>query len=98
KIVGERFLIYASKGGKWKDEVRRMKDEQLARRIWSDDLAITTPRRGEHPLPGCELAELLISGELPTGVIVGSAVIEKVTMGDQFYEWHLADVRRVRRR
>ncbi|MGH7214447.1 MAG: hypothetical protein ACREIT_06765 [Tepidisphaeraceae bacterium] len=32
-----------------------------------------------------------------TGVIVGSALIEKVTQGERAYEWHLADVRRVKR-
>ncbi len=38
---------------------------------------------------------------LPTGVIVGSAVIEKVTSGDPaendgFYRWHLSHVQRVK--
>lgn len=40
--------------------------------------------------------ELLTAG-LPTGVIVGSAVIEKVTSGDDVYEWHLGEVERVTR-
>jgi hypothetical protein len=31
---------------------------------------------------------------LPTGVIVGSAVIERVSRVDDLYRWHLADVRR----
>jgi len=44
-----------------------------------------------------ELAKLLILGDLPTGVIVGSAVIEKVTAGDDFYEWHLSAVERIDR-
>jgi predicted transcriptional regulator len=35
--------------------------------------------------------------ELPTGVIVGSAVVERVTRGSAFYEWHLADVQRVKK-
>ena len=36
-------------------------------------------------------------GELPKGVIVGSAVIERVELGDDgFYHWHLADVERAR--
>jgi hypothetical protein len=43
-----------------------------------------------------ELAESLILGRLPTGVIVGTAVVEKVTRGDSLYEWHLADVRRLK--
>lgn len=44
-----------------------------------------------------ELAEELILDKLPRGVIVGSAVIEKVTRGEQFYEWHLGDVQRARK-
>ena len=39
-----------------------------------------------------ELAKLLIVEDLPTGVVVGSAMIEKVTRGDNFYEWHLSGV------
>jgi hypothetical protein len=31
---------------------------------------------------------------LPTGVIVGSAVIEKVSRVDSVYRWHLAGVER----
>src|SRR5690606_23647709 len=37
-------------------------------------------------------------GDLPTGVIVGSAVIHRVTRGDDgLYEWHLTAVERARR-
>ena len=71
--------------------------------VWSEDLRAATP-------PGwmVELAEQIRMIEpgaiLPTGVIVGSAVIEKVTRatssgqapGDDFYEWHLTDVERVK--
>ena len=32
--------------------------------------------------------------ELPTGVIVGSAVISDCTQGEKYYEWHLTDVAR----
>ena len=39
-----------------------------------------------------ELAKLLIERELPTAVIVGSAIIERVTQSDNSYEWHLARV------
>ena len=35
--------------------------------------------------------------DLPTGVIVGSAVIEKVTEGDELFEWHLTGARRAER-
>ena len=46
-----------------------------------------------------ELAQALIFNDLPTGVIVGSAVIEQVTRiespgGDGLYHWHLRDVER----
>ena len=33
--------------------------------------------------------------ELPTGVIVGSAIISDCTKGEQYYEWHLTDVERL---
>ena len=33
---------------------------------------------------------------LPTGVIVGSAVIEKVTPGNDGFEWHLGNVERIK--
>ena len=44
-----------------------------------------------------DLAKLLILDDLPTGVIVGSAVMESVTRVESFYEWHLADVERLLR-
>jgi hypothetical protein len=50
-----------------------------------------------------ELAEMLILKDLPTGVIVGSAVIEEVAKspstrsGQELYEWHLTDVERAKR-
>jgi hypothetical protein len=71
RIIGERFYIYASKA-------------KAARPIWSDDLRVATP-----PEWMLELAEQveMIEPELlqnrallPTGVIVGSAVIEKVSV------------------
>src|SRR5262245_14188821 len=64
-IIGERFYIYASK-------------TPASRPIWSEDLQVGRP-------PGwmIELAQQIKMIEpgalLPTGVIVGSAVIEKVT-------------------
>jgi hypothetical protein len=84
RMVGERFWIYASKGSATKRQKEEATDS-LARRIWSDDLAVTTPRTGEHPPSWMlELAEELVLGKLPKGVIVGSAVIakcEKVASG-----------------
>src|SRR5215213_7360954 len=69
-IVGERFWIYASKGGSQKPGARSQK-------IWSRDLAT-----GENPPDWMiELAaqvRLIEPGTLlSTGVIVGSAVIER---------------------
>jgi predicted transcriptional regulator len=87
RIIGERFHIYASKAA--------------AKPIWSRDLAVPAPA---DALPAwmMELAEqvgmiephLLEGALLPTGVIVGSAMIEKVTRVDSMYRWHLADVER----
>jgi hypothetical protein len=52
-------------------------------------------KRGDAPPPWMlELAQLLILKKLPTGLIVGSAVIDRVTHNGEFYEWHLAGVER----
>ena len=98
RVIGERFHIYASKGSgvgvQGSGEVG-----EAARRIWSDDLAVAGRAGGDAP-PGwlLELAEQVRMIEpgalLPTGVIVGSAVIEKVSRVDSVYRWHLADVER----
>ena len=88
RIIGERFYIYASKA-------------KAARPIWSDDLRVATP-----PKWMLELAEQVGMIEpgalLPTGVIVGSAVIEKVippNPGDAgaLFHWHLTDVHRAKK-
>ena len=73
RLIGERFWIYASKGRSQNPEARSQKG------IWSLDLAMP-----DAPLPPwmIELAEglrLWKPGELPTGVIVGSAIIERCT-------------------
>ena len=95
RIVGQPFWIYASKG--W--ALRRAQGEG----IWSRDLA--TPH---EPLPPwmVELAEALQlwkPGDLPTGVIVGSAVIDKCipstgsgqAQSNGHFEWHLDGVKRL---
>lgn len=83
-IVGERFYIYACKA-------------KAKRPIWSDDLRVGTP-------PGwmIELAKqvgMIEPGALmPAGVIVGSAVIEKVippNNDSDLFRWQLADVKRL---
>ena len=87
-IVGERFYIYACKA-------------KAKQPIWSDDLRVGTP-----PAWMIELAEqvkLIEAGAiLPTGVIVGSAVIERVTPPDPsdagaLFHWHLTDVKRAKK-
>ncbi len=87
RIIGERFFIYASKGGKWNDEVRRMNDELRTaehRPVTSDNLSVEPP-----PPWMLALAEALriLPADLPRGVIVGSAVIEKCEeISDQMSE------------
>ncbi|HEX8341728.1 MAG TPA: ASCH domain-containing protein [Tepidisphaeraceae bacterium] len=89
KIIGERFYIYAALGGS-----RRAKaGPGTPGRVWSADVDV--PRPADMP-PGwmLELAQMLMLGELPVGVIVGSATIAGCRAVDDHYEWDLADVRR----
>ncbi len=87
KIIGERFYIYA--GQKWaegklllagcegKSEIRNQKSEGSSKseiRIVGDNIEV--PGTGPEPWM-VELAQMLILKDLPMGVIVGSAVIEK---------------------
>lgn len=98
-IVGERFHIYASRS-------KPPRGESPARGLpampWSQDLQVATP-----PAWMIELAEqlkliepeLVRGARLPTGVIVGSAVIDRVSPPDPadprgLFRWHLADVQR----
>src|SRR5262245_35522174 len=81
RIVGERFYIYASRGG---TKARRHEGtEGIARAIWSNHLAVPGPKAGEPPEWLLELAELLVTDQLPRGVIVGSAVIDRVETIDK---------------
>jgi hypothetical protein len=98
RIIGERFFIYA--GRQW------AAGSGQTGRIWSRDLAVP-----DEPLPPwmVELAQALRMwkpGELPTGVIVGSAVIERCDRIDPVtphsslptvFRWHLKDVQRFTR-
>ncbi len=68
--------------------------------IWSTDLSTA----GAAPPPWMmEMAQALIFNDLPTRVIVGSAVIEKVSRLESFggddgmFQWHLADVERAKK-
>lgn len=86
RVIGERFYIYAA---------RKPAPPTAPGPIWSHDLAMPAGRPGEAPPHWMlELAELLILKKLPTGVIVGSAVIDRVTHHGDFYEWHLTGVER----
>ena len=95
RIIGEPFYIYAAKG----PATRRPTDAAAeGRRIWSDDLAVPGRAPGDAPPPPwmLELAELLILGKLPVGVIVGTASISECEpQGGGRFAWHLADVRRL---
>lgn len=97
RIVGERFYIYAAKGP---SGLRRGN----APRIWSRDLQV--PGLEDSPPTWLiELAGMLRMVEpealLPRGLIVGSAVIEKVTPPDPrdgdrgLFRWHLRDIERI---
>ena len=88
RIVGERFHIYASRGGTKARRHIGTKGKAKAAGIWSADLVAPGE---DSPLPWMvELANALrLFGdvELPTGVIVGSAVIERcVRMEAQRHE------------
>ena len=95
KIIGERFWIYATK-----TRAATRRSDDATRGIWSKDLS------GAQPPPWIvELATAmeLFEEKLPTGVIVGSAVIERVSPHaprvnhQPFYQWHLSQVERVTR-
>jgi hypothetical protein len=93
RIIGRRFWIYASQkkalvAAPW--HVRKLDN-------------IVAPTSG-LPAWMIELAEqvgIIEPGTiLPTGVLVGSAVVERVTPADpsqpnRLFRWHLADVRRI---
>lgn len=87
RLVGERFYLYASKG-----KTRGLDAQSPHDKIWSLDLAV--PHGAERPAWMDELMEQFILNQLPTGVIVGTAVISKVTRGDDYYHWHLTQVER----
>lgn len=90
-IIGQRFWIYAPLK---KAEGSRQKAEGPL--IWSADLEGARP-----PAWMVELAEQVgpdALAALPVGVLVGSAVIERVepvpAAGPYRFAWHLGDVRR----
>jgi hypothetical protein len=75
--------------------------DKLTAGIWSRELSVPELAAGALPWM-LELAEAIkLFGpdvQLPTGVIVGSAVIERVSpREDGMWQWHLADVERAKR-
>jgi hypothetical protein len=83
-IVGERFYIYACKA------------KARPPAIWSQDLQAAAP-----PAWLIELAaqvKMIEPGtSLPTGVIVGSAIIERVVPVGAMFGWQLVAVERLRK-
>src|SRR5829696_3720092 len=91
RIVGERFYIYACK-----------RKASVASGQWPVKRADNIVVPGEPPpawmIELAEQVKMIDPGALlPTGVIVGSAVIERVSQVDSVYHWHLADVRRAKK-
>jgi hypothetical protein len=103
RIIGERFYIYASKGtGRLpigealtpgpsptgRGEVEALTPDPAPMGNGDDDA----------PTPALSRRE---AEALPRGLIVGSAVISHVTEGTQAgrvcHQWHLSDVRRLKR-
>lgn len=92
RVIGERFWIYASK--------KKLPVVSGPLPVWSSDLEAVRP-----PAWMVELAKqvgMIEAGALlPTGVIVGSAVIDRCeevdAPGSAMFRWHLKDVRRVDR-
>src|SRR5205823_6085331 len=80
-IIGERFHIYVPKGTK-------AQRHGGTKGIWSYDLSATN-HPPEWMIELAQQIKLIEPGTLlPTGVIVGSAVIEKVSQVDDVYRWH----------
>jgi hypothetical protein len=96
RILDERFYIYAAKGPR---APRATDAVAEGRRIWSDDLAVPGREPGSQPPAWMlELAEMLILGKLPTGLIVGTARIRACSEDQHargLFAWHLADVERL---
>jgi hypothetical protein len=104
RLIGRRFYIYASKGQGVKGITL---PETNAAEIWSRDLKSGHRQDGAPPRWMVELAAMLKIfpledlADLPRGVIVGTAVIDRVTppadpSNGEMYQWHLKDIRRAK--
>jgi hypothetical protein len=96
RIIGERFYIYASR----QPAVGRRQSAT----IWSRDLAVPDEPLAPWMVELAEGLRLWKPGALPTGVIVGSAIIERCEPLDPvtphaprptFFKWHLTGVERI---
>jgi hypothetical protein len=90
RIIGERFYLYASKG----------KVKPASKPVWSRDLSMPDDKLPRWMIELAEQIRMVEAGALlPTGVIVGSAVIDRVTRVDDgddgFFRWHLTGVERI---
>jgi len=85
KLIGQRFYIYAAR--KWGLPSR---DREGAGSVLEALLPLGSSTTA--PLPNGRGSDTL-----PTGVIVGSAVIAKCVKNCDGYEWHLSDVKRYKR-
>jgi hypothetical protein len=93
RIVGQRFYIYAAKAV-IRDSPMEIRGKKFSRVTGTDNLST------ESPAPWMlELATALrlFPADLPRGVIVGSAIIERVEIASDasLYQWHLRDIRRL---
>ena len=93
RIVGERFYIYASKLLASPPASREARGK-----VWSRDLAMPGDRLPTWMLELAEQVRMVEPGALlPRGVIVGTAVIDRVTTvpgDDTLFRWHLVDIER----
>jgi hypothetical protein len=105
RLIGQRFYIYASKTQGTKGVASPATGSP---KIWSSDLK--SGHRKDNTPPGwmLELAAALKMfpmedlADLPRGVIVGTAVIDRVTppsasSAGGMYQWHLKEIERAKR-
>jgi hypothetical protein len=86
RLIGQRFYIYAAK--KWAG-VQVKRSEVRGQKSDSDNQAASLTS---------DLCLRGLTSGLPTGVIVGTAIISHVTNGTpNQYEWHLTGVRRFKK-
>ena len=102
RIIGQRFHLYAA--GKWPMRKGRATATAMSGKAWSLDLVVPGAAGGSEDVRDAALpwmAELangltLFPHALPTGVILGSAIIENVSQRDDgMWQWHLAGVERL---